>query len=36
MVATLLRQLRVLRFGFLQDRDVGFGVFQSGDEDSSC
>src|ERR1700686_978898 len=27
-----LLQLRVLRFGFLQDGDVGIGVFPEGDE----
>ena len=27
MVATLLLQLRVLRLGFLQDGDVGVGIF---------
>src|ERR1035441_9322004 len=27
-----LLQLRVLRFGFLQDRDVGVGVFPEGEE----
>ncbi|MGA8685112.1 MAG: hypothetical protein WB623_11925, partial [Candidatus Sulfotelmatobacter sp.] len=26
-IATLLLQLRVLRLGFFQDRDVGVGVF---------
>jgi hypothetical protein len=28
----LLLQLRVLRFGFLQDGDVGVGVFPEGEE----
>jgi hypothetical protein len=36
MIATLLLQLRVLRFGFLQDRDVGFGVFPEGEKSSEA
>jgi hypothetical protein len=31
-VSKTLLQLRVLRFGFLQDRDVGVGVFPEGEE----
>src|SRR3984885_12493402 len=31
-IATLLLQLRVLRFGFFQDRNVGVGVFPEGKE----
>jgi hypothetical protein len=31
-IATLLPQLRVLRFGFFQDRNAGVGVFPEGKE----
>jgi hypothetical protein len=31
-IATLLLQLRVLGFGFFQDRNVGVGVFPEGKE----
>jgi hypothetical protein len=31
-IARLLLQLRVLRLGFFQDRDVGVGVFPEGEE----
>src|ERR1700676_814827 len=31
-IATLLLQLRVLRLGFLQDGNVGVGVFPEGEE----
>jgi len=35
-IATLLLQLRVLRLGFFQDRDVGVGVFPKLEETRVC